>query len=82
MRTVPFWAVFIMWGLGAVLGFVNGGSGIGGLIGPFLAGYLYDVTGNYQLAFAVAAVAIAGAAVAAWIAGPRKARAVWQTPTS
>lgn len=64
---------------GAILGFVNGGGGIGGLIGPFLAGYLYDVTGNYQLAFAVAAVAIAGAAVAAWVAGPRKARPVLQT---
>jgi MFS family permease len=63
---------------GAILGFANGGGGLGGFIGPFLAGYLFDVTGNYAVAFAVSALAIGGSAVAVWIAGPRNARAFRQ----
>jgi MFS family permease len=54
--------------LGVILGVANGGGGVGGFIGPFLGGWLFDVTGSYGLAFAVAALAITGAAVAAWIA--------------
>jgi MFS family permease len=64
---------------GAILGFANGGGGIGGFIGPFLAGYLFDRTGNYHLAFTVGAVAILGAAVAVWIAAPRNAEAFRST---
>ncbi|HXU87336.1 MAG TPA: MFS transporter [Methylomirabilota bacterium] len=60
---------------GAILGFTNGGGGLGGFIGPFLAGYLFDRTGNYDVAFAVSALAIVGAAVAVWIAAPRNAEA-------
>jgi MFS family permease len=59
---------------GAILGFTNGGGGLGGFIGPFLAGYLFDSTGDYQIAFAVSALAIIGSAVAVWIAGPRNAQ--------
>ncbi len=59
--------------LGAVLGFANGGGGLGGFIGPILAGYIYDISGDYQLAFGVSALAIFGSVVAAWVAGPRKA---------
>jgi MFS family permease len=58
--------------LGAILGFAHGGGGLGGFIGPFLGGWLFDVTGSYQLAFAAAALAIAGSAVAAWVAAPRR----------
>ena len=54
--------------LGAILGVVQAGGGLGGAIGPFLGGWLFDVTGSYRLAFAAAAIAIAGAAVAAWVA--------------
>ncbi len=61
--------------LGAILGVVQAGGGIGGAIGPFLGGWLFDATGSYRLAFAAAAVAIAGAAVAAWLASrPSPAR--------
>jgi MFS family permease len=66
---------------GAILGFANGGGGLGGFIGPFLAGYLFDRTGNYQLAFAVSALAIIGSAVAVWVAGPRNAEAFRQPLT-
>ena len=58
---------------GAILGFANGGGGLGGFVGPFLAGYLFDRTGNYHLAFAVSALAILGSAVAVWVAAPRNA---------
>jgi MFS family permease len=58
--------------LGAILGAAHGGGGLGGLIGPFLGGWVFDVTGSYRIAFATAAFAIAGSAVAAWIAAPRK----------
>jgi MFS family permease len=54
--------------LGAILGVVQAGGGLGGAIGPFLGGWLYDVTGSYRLAFVAAAVAVAGSAVAAWVA--------------
>ena len=60
--------------LGAILGVVQAGGGLGGAIGPFLGGWLFDVTGNYRLAFAAAAIAVAGSAVAAWVAARRKAQ--------
>ncbi len=61
--------------LGVILGAAQGGGGLGGFIGPFLGGWLFDVTGSYEIAFAVAALAIAASAVAAWVAAPRRARA-------
>lgn len=60
--------------LGVILGAAQGGGGVGGFIGPFLGGWLFDATGGYEIAFGVAALAIAASAVAAWIAAPRKAR--------
>jgi MFS family permease len=66
---------------GAILGFANGGGGLGGFIGPFLAGYLFDRTGDYELAFAVSALAILGSAVAVWVAAPRNAEAFRQPQT-
>jgi MFS family permease len=54
--------------LGAILGVVQAGGGLGGAVGPFLGGWLFDVTGSYRLAFMAAAIAVAGSAVAAWFA--------------
>jgi MFS family permease len=54
--------------LGAILGVVQAGAGLGGAIGPFVGGWLFDVSGNYHLAFTAATLAVAGSAVAAWIA--------------
>ncbi|HET9492055.1 MAG TPA: MFS transporter [Methylomirabilota bacterium] len=62
--------------LGVILGAAHGGGGLGGFIGPFLGGWLFDVTGSYRIAFAVAALAIGASALAAWIAAPRRARAM------
>jgi MFS family permease len=54
--------------LGAILGVIQAGGGLGGAIGPFLGGWLFDVTGSYRLAFMAAGVAVAGSGVAAWFA--------------
>jgi MFS family permease len=44
--------------------------------GRFLGGWLFDITGSYQIAFAAAALTIAASAVAAWVAAPRRSRGV------
>lgn len=44
--------------LGAIYGAVTLGAGLGGLIGPWLVGYLFDQTGSYDLAFRIAASTI------------------------
>jgi MFS family permease len=62
--------------LGVILGAAHGGGGLGGFIGPFLGGWLFDVTGSYRTAFVVAALSIAAAAAATWIAAPRRSRAI------
>ncbi len=67
--------------LGVILGAAHGGGGLGGFIGPFLGGWLFDVTASYQIAFTVAALAIAASAVAAWVAAPRRARAARRVPS-
>jgi MFS family permease len=60
--------------LGAILGVVQSGGGLGGAIGPSLAGWLFDATGSYRLAFLAACVAVAGSAIAAWLAARPPAR--------
>jgi MFS family permease len=37
--------------LGAIIGFMGFGPTIGGALGPFLAGYIFDATGSYYSAF-------------------------------
>jgi len=61
--------------LGTILGVVQAGGGLGGAIGPFLGGWLFDVTGSYGLAFLTAAGAVAGSGVAAWFAARPMERA-------
>ncbi len=41
---------------GVIHGAVLIGSTTGGAIGPFVAGYIFDVTGSYQLAFLIGAI--------------------------
>jgi len=42
---------------GSIYGMVGIGEGIGGAIGPLLAGYIYDTTGSYKLAIIILATA-------------------------
>jgi cyanate permease len=49
---------------------------MGGALGPWIAGVLYDATGSYAPAF-LAAVGVSGfSALAIWRAAPGKVRAV------
>jgi MFS transporter, OFA family, oxalate/formate antiporter len=48
---------------------------IGGSLGPFLTGVLYDVTNNYQLAFLICAItALASLVLALWLTPPKRRR--------
>ena len=58
---------------GAIAGVLLTGMGIGGAIGPWLGGFLYDVYGSYTGAFALSMVAIALACACFWGAAPRSA---------
>ena len=54
-------ALFGLRSHGLVLGVINLGFTIGGSLGPLIAGYIFDVTGSYYLAFLIsAAVGIVG----------------------
>jgi len=55
---------------GSIYGVLDVSWGIGGAISPILAGYLYDVTGNYELAFIAVAAMLAVASVCAFMLKP------------
>jgi len=54
---------------GAILGFLEIGSGLGGTLGPLLSGALFDWTENYTLSFSLAMLILALAGGCAWLAG-------------
>ncbi|MBI4285173.1 MAG: MFS transporter [Chloroflexi bacterium] len=41
---------------GALYGLVDSGANVGGIVGPVLAGYIFDTTGDYRLAFIILGV--------------------------
>jgi MFS family permease len=53
--------------MGALLGVVNLFWGFGSTIGPFVTGYLFDVTGSYTIGFTVAAAMIFSASAIGFI---------------
>jgi MFS family permease len=58
---------------GTISGLMLTGLGVGGVIGPWLGGYIYDVSGSYTGAFILCMVCFGLAGGAYWIAAPRKA---------
>jgi MFS family permease len=58
---------------GAVVGLLLTGMGAGGAIGPWLGGYLFDLTGSYRIAFLLCIGCISVACLLLWLAAPRKA---------
>jgi MFS family permease len=59
--------------LGAIFGVCGMGVMIGGSIGPVITGFLFDLTGNYQIAFIVCAFfALAGVAINFWLTAFKK----------
>lgn len=64
---------------GSINGLLLTGFGIGGAVGPYFGGLLFDLTGSYMWSFTVAMVSITLAGVSMWVAAPRKIRPVWRT---
>lgn len=58
---------------GAIAGILLTGMGIGGVIGPWLGGYIHDITGSYTSAFFLCMGAFAIACISFWLAAPRNA---------
>ena len=57
---VPLLAeVFGLGSLGAILGVIEFGASTGSIVGPFLGGWLFDITGQYKITFVVTAAVTA-----------------------
>jgi len=41
--------------MGKILGLISMGGAVGGILGPWIAGYVFDTTGSYSVAFLIAA---------------------------
>jgi MFS family permease len=61
---------------GSIIGLIWFAFALGGTIGPWLGGWLFEVHKSYVLAFGAGAVAIAASCAAMWLASPRKVRPV------
>ena len=61
---------------GAIFGTLSGMSMLGGALGPWVTGALYDATGSYTIGFGVALTCSVVSAIAMWLAAPRQIRAV------
>ncbi len=63
--------------VGSIVGAVWFAFALGGTIGPWLGGWLFECTGDYFLAFFLAMVLFPISCVTLWLAAPRKIRRVW-----
>jgi len=66
---------------GAIVGVGLMGSALGSAVGPLIAGYLFDRTGSYMLAFAIAAGCGVMAGAAGWCARMLRVRAAREKET-
>lgn len=62
--------------VGFVIGAIWFCFSLGGTLGPWLGGWLFEINGNYSLAFTLSATLFALACAAFWLAAPRKVRRV------
>jgi len=71
--------IFGMKSLGSIFGALMVSDGIGFGVGPWLAGYIFDITGEYQISFiAVTAGLIAATAITIIIKPPSKKHTRWK----
>jgi len=61
---------------GATIGFVWFAFAIGGTIGPWLGGVIFETVGSYLPAFIISAIMFALSCISFWIAAPRRVRLV------
>lgn len=57
---------------GAIFGALHLGNALGGSLGPWAAGRIFDATGSYRLAFIGAIAGAILGTLGLWIAGPRR----------
>lgn len=62
--------------VGSTIGAIWFFFSVGGAIGPWLGGWLFELNGNYMGAFSVAIALFALGCAAIWLAAPRKVRRV------
>jgi len=62
--------------VGSIIGFVWFSFAMGGTIGPWLGGRLFESTHSYLYAFILSMTLLAAACVSIWLAAPRKVRLV------
>jgi MFS transporter, OFA family, oxalate/formate antiporter len=55
---------------GAIYGYLSVGNGLGGAIGPWFAGALFDVTGSYRAPFLIATLFCVAGSICFWLASP------------
>lgn len=65
---------------GTIFGLISIGHGIGGALGPWMGGVVYDRFGHYHLAFVFALLALFGVVAGFWLATRRLAPAARVTP--
>jgi MFS family permease len=61
---------------GSIFGTVMLAALAGGAAGPWVTGFVHDLTGSYTIAFAIGVAVCGSSAFAIWMASPRKIRAV------
>ncbi|MFC2000472.1 MFS transporter [Chloroflexota bacterium] len=57
---------------GAIIGTLTMATSLGGILGPWLGGRIYDVTDSYDYAWVTAMAAIGASCLLLWVASPRK----------
>ena len=57
---------------GAIYGWLSVGNGLGGAIGPWFAGFMFDVTGSYRVAFLLSTGFCVAGSVCFWLAERRR----------
>src|SRR5205814_2880816 len=61
--------------LGTILGVITIGSGVGSAVGSWGAGWIYDLSGSYRVAFIASIVSYAAGVIAFWALRRPPARA-------
>jgi MFS family permease len=62
--------------IGTISAMLMTGMGFGGALGPWLGGYIYDVSQSYHAAFIIAIAAFALGTISFWLAAPRNAESL------
>jgi predicted MFS family arabinose efflux permease len=61
--------------MGALMGIQTAGLTVGSALGPWLGGWVFDSTGSYYAALAIALLCSVAALICIWLAAPRRGRA-------